>query len=76
MKTIERVSQSMWPGTPAVPVMSAGATDGSFLRSAGTTAAGVAGGAFLFEGLSNIFGGGHHGFGGGGFGGGGASSNW
>ena len=43
---------------------------GSFLQSAGTTAAGVAGGAFLFEGLSNLFGGGH-GFGGGGFGGGG-----
>ncbi len=31
---------------------------GSFLRSAGTTAAGVAGGAFLFEGLSDMFGGG------------------
>ena len=31
---------------------------GSFLRSAGTTAAGVAGGAFLFEGLSDVFGGG------------------
>jgi hypothetical protein len=43
---------------------------GSFLQSAGTTAAGVAGGAFLFEGLSNLFGG-NHGFGGGGFGGGG-----
>lgn len=48
---------------------------GSFLQSAGTTAAGVAGGAFLFEGLSNLFGG-HHGggfggLGGGGFGGGG-----
>jgi hypothetical protein len=43
---------------------------GGFLKSAGTTAAGVAGGAFLFEGLSNLFGGGH-GFGGGGFGGGG-----
>jgi hypothetical protein len=41
---------------------------GSFLQTAGTTAAGVAGGAFLFEGLSNLFGGGH-GFGGGGFGG-------
>jgi hypothetical protein len=44
---------------------------GSFLRNAGTTAAGVAGGAFLFEGLSNLFGGGRGGFGGGGFGGGG-----
>jgi hypothetical protein len=48
---------------------------GSFLRSAGTTAAGVAGGALLFEGLSGLFGGhgggGFGGFGGGGFGGGG-----
>ena len=41
---------------------------GSFLRSAGTTAAGVAGGAFLFDSLSGMFGG-HRGFGGG-FGGG------
>jgi hypothetical protein len=50
---------------------------GSFLRGAGTTAAGVAGGALLFEGLSGLFGGGRGGgglgggFGGGGFGGGG-----
>ena len=43
---------------------------GSFLRSAGTAAAGVAGGEFLFSGLSNMFGGGRGGFGGG-FGGGG-----
>lgn len=42
---------------------------GSFLRSAGTTAAGVAGGAFLFEGLSNLFGGHGGGFGGSGWGG-------
>ncbi|MDB5483718.1 MAG: hypothetical protein JWO83_4771 [Caulobacteraceae bacterium] len=41
---------------------------GSFLRNAGTTAAGVAGGALLFEGLSGLFGG--HGGGYGGFGGG------
>jgi uncharacterized protein len=38
---------------------------GSFLRTAGTTAAGVAGGEFLFSGLSNLFGGGRGGFGGG-----------
>ena len=52
---------------------------GSFLRNAGTTAAGVAGGALLFDGLSGLFGGnrgfggmgGFGGFGGGGFGGGG-----
>jgi hypothetical protein len=45
---------------------------GSFLRSAGTTAAGVVGGSLLFEGLSGLFGGHGGGFGGlGGFGGGG-----
>lgn len=37
---------------------------GSFLRNAGTTAAGVAGGAFLFDSLANLFGG-HRGWGGG-----------
>ena len=43
---------------------------GSFLRSAGTMAAGVAAGDLLFDGLSGLFGG-HRGFGGfGGFGGG------
>jgi hypothetical protein len=43
---------------------------GTFLRSAGTTAAGVAGGEMLFSGLSNLFGGRHGGGFGGGFGGG------
>jgi len=44
---------------------------GSFLGSAATTAAGVAGGALLFEGLSSLFGGrsGGWGWGGGGWGG-------
>jgi hypothetical protein len=42
----------------------------SFLGQAAATAAGVAGGEFLFQGIENMFG--HHGgFGGGGFGGGG-----
>jgi len=41
---------------------------GSFLRSAGTTAAGVAGGALLFDGITSLFGG-HGGGMGGGFGG-------
>jgi hypothetical protein len=53
---------------PASP-FSLGGGLGSFLRNAGTTAAGVAGGEMLFEGLSGLFGG-HRGFGGG-FGGGG-----
>ena len=54
-----------WGGDRPGP-FSGGGGVGNFLRSAGTTAAGVAGGAFLFEGLSNMFGG-HRG---GGFGGG------
>jgi uncharacterized protein len=40
----------------------------SFLRSAATTAAGVAGGMLAFEGISSLFGGLTHGFGGGGSG--------
>ena len=35
MSAIETTSAEFWPGTPVVPVMSAGATDGSFLRNAG-----------------------------------------
>ena len=42
---------------------------GSFLRGAGTLAAGVAGGSLLAEGLSGLFGGGRGGFFGGGGGG-------
>ena len=32
---IEKTSAEFWPGVPVVPTMSAGATDGSFLRNAG-----------------------------------------
>jgi acetylornithine deacetylase/succinyl-diaminopimelate desuccinylase-like protein len=31
----QKTSAEFWPGVPVVPVMSAGATDGSFLRNAG-----------------------------------------
>ena len=51
---------------PGASPFSAGGGLGSFLRGAGTTAAGVAAGGLLFEGLSGLFGG-HRGFG---FGGG------
>jgi hypothetical protein len=61
-------AQPQYAPPPASPFSNGGGL-GSFLRTAGTTAAGVAGGAMLFEGLSGMFGG-HHGFGGGGFGGG------
>ncbi len=70
--------QSFFGGGPFAgggPFSGGGGGLGSFLRTAGTTAAGVAGGEMLFSGLSGLFGG-HHGgwgggFGGGGFGGGG-----
>ncbi len=35
MGAIQKTSSEFWPGTPVVPVMSAGATDGSYLRNAG-----------------------------------------
>jgi len=53
--------------TPAPAAPSAG---GSFLQNAAATAAGVAGGALLFQGIENLMGHGGGGFGGGGFGGG------
>jgi acetylornithine deacetylase/succinyl-diaminopimelate desuccinylase-like protein len=35
LSTIEKISADFWPGVPIVPVMLTGATDGSYLRSAG-----------------------------------------
>jgi acetylornithine deacetylase/succinyl-diaminopimelate desuccinylase-like protein len=35
LSAIDKTSAEFWPGVPVVPVMSAGATDGSFLRNAG-----------------------------------------
>jgi acetylornithine deacetylase/succinyl-diaminopimelate desuccinylase-like protein len=35
MGTIEKLSNEFWPGAVILPVMSAGATDGSYLRNAG-----------------------------------------
>jgi acetylornithine deacetylase/succinyl-diaminopimelate desuccinylase-like protein len=32
---VEKLSQQFWPGSVVIPLMSAGATDGSFLRNAG-----------------------------------------
>jgi hypothetical protein len=69
-------AQSPWAAAAAPPpggglFGGGGGGLGSFMRSAGTAAAGVAGGELLFSGLSNIFGGHHGGFGGGGLGGGG-----
>ena len=54
--------------TAPIYVESGPSPAGSFLRSAATTAAGVAAGALAFEGIESLM---HGGFGGGGFGGGG-----
>jgi len=43
MKTIQRISEEMWPGVQISPVMSTGATDGSRLRNIGMTVYGVSG---------------------------------
>jgi len=40
---IEKTSAEFWPGVPIVPVMSAGATDGLFLRNAGIATYGHSG---------------------------------
>jgi hypothetical protein len=58
-------------GYAAQPQYAAPASSGapSFLRSAATTAAGVAAGALAFEGVESLLHMGHGGFGGGGFGG-------
>jgi hypothetical protein len=61
--------QAYAPNYGAGPFSQSGGGLGSFLRSAGTMAAGVAGGEMLFSGLSGLFGG-HRGLFGGGWGGG------
>ncbi len=40
---IERITEEMWPGVPVIPIMSAGATDGLYLRNAGIPVYGVSG---------------------------------
>ena len=35
MQAIEKLSAEFWPGVPVIPSMSAGGTDGNYLRSAG-----------------------------------------
>ena len=63
--------QGLWGAPPPQPFSGGGGGLGGFLRNAGTMAAGVAAGDFLFSGLSGLFGGGRGGGFGGGFGGGG-----
>jgi acetylornithine deacetylase/succinyl-diaminopimelate desuccinylase-like protein len=43
MKAVGRLTDTMWPGVPAIPIMVMGATDGRSLRSAGIPTYGVQG---------------------------------
>jgi acetylornithine deacetylase/succinyl-diaminopimelate desuccinylase-like protein len=43
VKTVELLTQQMWPGVPVVPAMSTGATDSRFLRNAGIPVYGLSG---------------------------------
>jgi acetylornithine deacetylase/succinyl-diaminopimelate desuccinylase-like protein len=47
MQAVSRVTDRIWPGVPAVPIMLMGATDGAFLRAAGIPTYGVQG--FFFD---------------------------
>jgi len=40
---IKQVTAEFWPGIPVIPIMSAGASDGSFLRNAGISVYGTSG---------------------------------
>jgi acetylornithine deacetylase/succinyl-diaminopimelate desuccinylase-like protein len=51
MKAIERVNAELFPGVPVIPVMSTGATDGAYLRTAGIPTYGVSG---LFEDIDDV----------------------
>jgi acetylornithine deacetylase/succinyl-diaminopimelate desuccinylase-like protein len=43
MGALEKVSAEMWPGVPVIPMMDAGASDGSLTRAAGIASYGVPG---------------------------------
>ena len=55
MGPVENLVAQMWPGTPIVPVMTVGATDGRFLNNAGIPTYGMSG-MFAAPGESNAHG--------------------
>lgn len=55
MAPVERVVARMWPGTPIIPTMTPGATDGRFLNNAGIPTYGMSG-MFSAPGESNAHG--------------------
>jgi acetylornithine deacetylase/succinyl-diaminopimelate desuccinylase-like protein len=51
MQAIEHTTAELWPGVPVIPVMSTGATDGHYLRTAGIPTYGVSG---LFDDIDDV----------------------
>lgn len=51
LQAIEQVTEELWPGTPVVPVMLTGATDGLYLRNAGIPTYGASG---LFHEIDDV----------------------
>lgn len=51
MDLLEKITVSMWPGVVVTPIMSAGASDGKFLRRAGIPVYGVSG---MFSDIDDI----------------------
>jgi acetylornithine deacetylase/succinyl-diaminopimelate desuccinylase-like protein len=50
LRAVEKLTEEFWPGTPVIPTMVTGATDGRFLRNAGIPTYGVDGfGGDLFD---------------------------
>lgn len=45
MKPLEQTTEAMWPGTPVIPSMSTGATDGVYTNAAGMPTFGITGAA-------------------------------
>ncbi|HEY6388920.1 MAG TPA: M20/M25/M40 family metallo-hydrolase [Candidatus Acidoferrum sp.] len=43
LKAVSEITNSMWPGVPAVPIMVMGATDGRYLRATGIPCYGIQG---------------------------------
>ena len=43
LNTTAQVTEAMWPGVPAVPIMVMGGTDGAFLRKSGIPTYGIQG---------------------------------
>jgi acetylornithine deacetylase/succinyl-diaminopimelate desuccinylase-like protein len=43
LKAVSRLTDTLWPGVPTVPIMVMGATDGLYLRAAGIPTYGVQG---------------------------------